>query len=78
MEHIVKAASHSSRIPLREKEAAREMVPYMHSGEAIPSTLAGTTPSRPIRLWPMRRNSPWIFSFRKTVTQEPSTMPSTQ
>ena len=78
MEHIIKDASHSSRIPLREKEAARGMVPYMHSGDAIPSRLAGTMPHSPIRLSLMERSTPWILSFRKTDTLEPSRIPSTQ
>ena len=41
---IIKAASQSSRIPLLDTEAASGIVPYMHSGDAIPRILAGTSP----------------------------------
>ena len=78
MEHIINEASHSSRIPLLEKEAARGIVPYIHNGEAIPRRLAGTIPISPIRLWLMLRSSPWILSFRNTDIQEPSKIPNTQ
>ena len=47
MEAIIKAASQSSRIPCREKEAARGIVPYMQSGDAIPKRQAGIMPSAP-------------------------------
>ena len=50
MEHIINDASHSSRIPLLEKEAVSGIVPYMHRGEAMPSRLAGTIPNSPMRL----------------------------
>ena len=49
MEDIMKAASQSWRIPCRAKAAAMGMVPYMHRGEAMPSRLAGITPSAPSR-----------------------------
>ena len=58
MEHIMNDASHSSRIPLLEKEAASGIVPYMHRGEAMPSRLAGTIPNSPMRLSPIPRISP--------------------
>lgn len=41
------AASQSSLMPLLEKEAAMGIVPYMHSGEAIPRTPAAAMPKRP-------------------------------
>ena len=78
MEHIIKEASQSSRIPLLEKEAASGMVPYMHRGEAIPSRLAGIMPASPRRLSPIDRNILWILSFRNTETQEPSRIPTAQ
>ena len=78
MEHIIKDASHSSRMPLRENEAASGMVPYMHRGEAIPKRLAGTIPKSPIRLALIFFNTPWIRSFWNTDTQDPRIIPNTQ
>ena len=46
-EDIMNAARWSSLTPFSEKEAAMGRVPYMHNGEAMPSRLAGTTPSQP-------------------------------
>ena len=43
--HIMKEASQSWRIPCRAKAAAMRMVPYIHRCDAIPSRLAGITPS---------------------------------
>ena len=47
MDAIMNAASQSSRIPCFLKEAAIGIVPYMHSGEAIPKRQAGMMPSSP-------------------------------
>lgn len=46
---VMKAASQSSRIPFTAKDAAMGMVPYIQSGEAIPSRHAGTRPKSPAR-----------------------------
>lgn len=78
MELIIKAASQSCRTPLRDSAAASGMVPYMHSGEATPSTLAGTTPHTPQRPPFSLVTARWIASLAKTETSEPTTMPSTQ
>ena len=78
MELIIKAASRSSFIPSLEKEAASGMVPYMHSGEAMPRTLAGISPSAPSRFVCRRPNRAWMEPFAKTEMAEPSTMPRTQ
>lgn len=78
MEDIINAASQSSRIPLLEKEAAMGIVPYMHSGEAIPRALAATMPTKPSFLSPKPRKDSWMRSFRNTETAEPMTIPSTQ
>ena len=48
MELIIKAASQSSRTPLREKEAAMGIVPYMHSGEAMPKSWIRRFPKSPV------------------------------
>ena len=45
---IMNAARVSSFTPCSENDAAMGIVPYMHSGEATPSRLAGITPSQPI------------------------------
>ena len=45
IEDIMKEASQSWRIPCRAKAAAMRMVPYIHRCDAIPSRLAGITPS---------------------------------
>ena len=78
MELIIKAASQSSRIPLREKEAAMGMVPYIHRGEAIPRTLAATMPSTPTFRFPRVRKVLWMRSLANTEMAEPSTIPNTQ
>ena len=44
---IINAASQSCRIPCFENDAAMGIVPYIQSGEAMPSKLAGTTPHSP-------------------------------
>ena len=41
---------------LSEKDAARGMVPYIHSGEAIPSALAAAIPNTPSRFPCIERN----------------------
>ena len=78
MELIIKDASQSSRIPLREKEAAMGMVPYIHRGEAMPIALATTIPNTPSLRSPRERRLLWIASLAKTEMADPSTMPSTQ
>ena len=78
IEAIMKAASQSCRMPCLEKEAAMGIVPYMHSGEAIPSRQAGTTPRSPHLVSFIRVNILWIRSLAKTLTAEPMAMPSTQ
>lgn len=73
----MKAASQSSRIPLRESEAAMGMVPYMHRGEAMPRALAAAMPSAPARPPRRERSARWIAPLAKTETAEPTSMPST-
>ena len=75
---IIKAASQSSRIPCREKEAAMGMVPYMHRGDKVPSRLAGITPQIPIFLSFSPPKRLWMAFFANTETREPMTMPATQ
>ena len=75
---IINAASQSSRIPCRENDAAMGMVPYMQSGDAMPSRHAGTMPSTPQPLPLMRRNRLWIPSLANTETAEPIAIPNTQ
>lgn len=77
MELIMKAASSSSRTPPREKPAAMGMVPYMHSGEHMPSSAAGTMASVPARDAPSRSKAAFILPLAKTLTAEPISMPST-
>ena len=74
----MKAASQSCRIPCRAKEAAMGIVPYIQSGEAMPSRLAGMTPRAPRRRLAKERNRPWSLSFAKTEMAEPVSIPSTQ
>ena len=78
MEAIIKAASQSCRMPCLEKDAAIGIVPYMHSGEAIPSRQAGMIPSRPHFAPFIRANRPWMRSLAKTEIAEPMAMPNTQ
>lgn len=47
MDDIINAASQSSFIPPREKEAAIGIVPYIHKGDAIPNALAAIMPKIP-------------------------------
>ncbi len=75
---IMKAARVSSFTPCSEKDAAMGMVPYMHSGEAIPRRLAGMTPSHPGFFRPILAKAPWIYFLPNTETALPSTMPSAQ
>ena len=56
MDPIIKAASQSSRMPCFRNDAAMGIVPYMHSGEAMPSRQAGTMPSSPHFLLCIRAN----------------------
>ena len=75
---IINAASQSSLMPLFEKDAAMGMVPYMQSGEAIPSALAAAIPRIPMCLSPMARKVSWILSFKNTETADPRSIPRTQ
>ena len=75
---IMNAASQSSRIPCFAKEAAIGMVPYIQSGEAIPSRQDGIIPSRPHFLSRIPRKRLWIPSLANTETKEPMAMPSSQ
>ena len=77
-EAVMKAASQSSRMPCAENDAATGIVPYMHSGEAIPNRQAGTMPSRPSFCPRSRLKAPWILCLPKTATAEPISMPSSQ
>lgn len=77
MEDIMKAASQSWRIPCRAKAAAMGMVPYIHKGDAMPSRLAGITPSAPGRSRDKEANRAWSLSLAKTEIAEPMAMPST-
>ena len=77
MELIMKAASSSSRAPPREKPAAMGTVPYMHSGEHMPSSAAGTIASAPARDAPRRSKAEFIRPLANTLTAEPISMPST-
>ena len=54
------------------------MVPYMHSGDAMPRRLAGMTPSQPVFRCPILAKAPWIYFFPNTETALPSTMPRAQ
>lgn len=74
---IIKAASRSSRIPFGEKEAAIGMVPYIHSGEAMPSALAASTAPTPPRPCPSAPTAAWMRLFPNTEMADPSIMPST-
>jgi len=47
-------------MPYQEKLAVRGIAPYMQSGEAIPSILAGTTPNAPSIVPLKERISSWI------------------
>ena len=78
IEAIMKAASQSWRIPCREKDAAMGMVPYMHSGEAMPSRQAGTIPKTPHFFPCIRQKRLWIPSLAKTEMKEPMAIPRTQ
>ena len=75
---IINAASQSSRIPCRQKEAAMGMVPYIQRGDAVPRRLAGITPQIPIRLLRSPPNRLWMAFFANTEIREPITIPSTQ
>jgi hypothetical protein len=46
----------SSLIPPLETDAAMGIVPYMHSGEAIPNTLAAKIPAMPSFFSPSEQN----------------------
>ena len=48
----------SCLIPLLANDAAIGIVPYIHSGEAIPNKFAGITPNIPILFPFIRSNSP--------------------
>ncbi|GHU88513.1 hypothetical protein FACS189476_05750 [Spirochaetia bacterium] len=54
------------------------MVPYMQSGEAIPSRDAGITPRAPSFLSCMEANIRCIFSLPNTEITDPKTIPKIQ
>ncbi len=71
-------ANQSSRIPFSLNEAAMGIVPYMHSGEAMPKTHAGIIPKMLNLLLLMEAKSPCILAFPKTETNEPIAIPASQ
>ena len=71
-------ANQSSRIPFYLNDAAIGIVPYMHSGEAIPRIHAGIIPNRLKRLVLIEAKSPCILALPKTETNEPIAIPSSQ
>lgn len=71
MELIIKAASQSSRTPLREKDAAMGMVPYIHRGEAIPNRQERNTPTTPSFFCPRTSKHTVDTVFQKDRYQGP-------
>ena len=63
---------------MRRKDAAIGIVPYMQSGEAMPSRHAGMMPIIPSLFSLIRVISPWILSFANTETRDPIAIPITQ
>ena len=72
------AAALPMLMPSASHSISSGIVPYMHSGDAIPSRLAGITPSQPIFFCPILANAPWMYRLPNTDTALPSTMPSAQ